>query len=222
MSIKQETNIAVSFYNIHSIITRGLRVSLESAQGILQRGFQGEMTREGFFNYVRSLTSVMNAHHLTEDDIAFPYFRDKLPEAPFDDWTYWHGKMAEMLDEINLALKKYEKKGELETELRNIENALARLNEGWPFHIQPETDEFINKADALVPVEEQLRLVSLFAEYVLENALPLYLTVPFMLYNLPVEDRKAFSQWIPAEGILNLVPVVWKEKWASMAPYLLT
>jgi len=222
MSEKQETNIAASFYNIHNIITRGLRVSLESARGILQAGFQGERNREGFFNYIRSLTSVMNAHHLTEDDIAFPYFRDKLPEAPFDDWTYWHGKMSEDLDEINLAVEKCEKKDEFETELRNIENVLARLNEGWPYHIQPETDDFINKADALVPVEEQLRLVRQFSEYVLENANPLYLTVPFMLYNLSVEDRQVFSHWIPSEGILNLVPVAWKEKWASMAPYLLT
>jgi len=221
MSEKQETNIAASFYKIHNIITRGLRVSLESTRGILQAGFQGERNREGFFNYIRSLTSVMNAHHLTEDDIAFPYFRDKLPEAPFDDWTYWHGKMSEDLDEINLAVEKCEKKDEFETELRNIENVLARLNEGWPYHIQPETDEFINKADALVPVEEQLRLVRQFSEYVLENANPPYLTVPFMLHNLPVEDRQVFSQWIPAEGILNLVPVAWKEKWSSMGPYLL-
>jgi hemerythrin-like domain-containing protein len=222
MTKKQESNIAASFFNIHNIITRGLRVSLESTRGILQGGFQGERNREGFINYVRSLTSAMNAHHLTEDDIAFPYFREKLPEAHFADWTYWHGKMAEDLDKINLAVEKCEKKGESETELRNIENVLARLNEGWPYHIQPETDEFINKADALVPVEEQLRLVRQFSEYVLENANPLYLTVPFMLYNLSVEDRQVFSQWIPAEDILNLVPVAWKEKWASMAPYLMT
>ncbi len=222
MSTKQETNIAASFFNIHNIITRGLRVSLESTRGILQGGFQGERHREGFFNYIRSLTSVMNAHHRTEDDLAFPYFRDKLPEAPFDNWTYWHGVMAEDLDKINQAVEKCEKKDKSESELRTIESALARRNAGWPIHIQAETDEFITKADALVPVEEQLRLVRLFAEYVLKHAEPLYLTAPFMLYNLTEEDRQGFSQWIPAEGILNLVPVVWKEKWASMAPMLLT
>jgi hypothetical protein len=42
-----------------------------------------------------------------------------------------------------------------------------------------------------------------------------------MLYNLPVEDRKVFSQGIPAEVLQNLVPVVWKEKWESMTPFLL-
>jgi len=221
MSNQQESNIAMSFYNIHNIITRGLRVSLESVQGVLQRGFQGEEGREGFFNFIRALTSVMNAHHLTEDEIVFPYFRDKLPEAPFDSLTYYHHVMVLILDEINLAVNICSNKDQLETELRNIENDLARLNEDWPFHIQPETDEFINKADALVPAEEQLRLVRLFAEHDLKNAIPLYLTIPFMLYNLPQDDRMVFSQGMPAEVIQNLVPVVWKEKWESMKPFLL-
>jgi hemerythrin-like domain-containing protein len=221
MPKQHESNIAVSFFNIHSIITRSLRVSLESVQGVLQQDFQGDGSREGFFNFIRALTSVLNAHHLTEDEIAFPYFRDKLPDAPFDTLTYYHHVMVLILDEINLAVDKSNNKGQLEIELRNIENALARLNEEWPYHIQPETDEFINKADALIPVEEQLRLVRLFAEHGLKNAVPHYLTVPFMLYNLPVEDRKVFSEGMPAEVIQNLVPVVWKEKWESMTPFLL-
>ena len=221
MSTNQETNVAASFFNIHDIITRALRVSLESARGILLHGFQLELTREGFFNYIRCLSTVMNAHHLTEDNIAFPYFRDKLPDVAFDDWTYWHGKMDEILDEINLAVKKSDEKDELETELKEIENALARLNDWWPDHIGPEKDEFISKADALIPVEEQLRLVRLFAEYLLKHTEPLNLTIPFMLYNLSAEERAIFAKGIPAEVTGHLVPVVWKEQWASMAPFLL-
>jgi hypothetical protein len=221
MSNQQESNIAINFFNIHNIITRGLRVSLESVQSVLQRGIQGEESREGFFNFIRALTSVLNAHHLTEDEIAFPYFRDKLPDAPFDSLTEWHHVMVLILDEINLAVVKSDNNDPPETELRNIENALARLNEMWPFHIQPEIDEFINKADALIPVEEQIRLVRLFAEHGMKNAVPHYLTVPFSLYNLPLEDRMVFSQGMPTEVIQNLVPVVWKEKWESMMPYLL-
>ncbi len=222
MSGEHESNVAVSFFNIHNVITRGLRVSLESVRRVLQRGIQGEESREGFFNFIRAHTSVMNAHHLTEDEIVFPYFRDKLPEAPFDSLTYYHHVMVLILDEINLALDRSNNKDQLEIELRNIEKALARLNEDWPYHIQPETDEFINKADALIPVEEQLRLVRLFAEHDLKNAMPLHLTVPFMLYNLPLEDRMVFSQGMPAEVVQKLVPVDWKPKWESMRPYLLT
>jgi hemerythrin-like domain-containing protein len=221
MSNQPETNIAISFFNIHNIITRGLRVSLESVQRVLQREIRSEESREGFFNFIRALTSVMNAHHQTEDEIVFPYFRELLPEASFDSLTYWHHEMSLTLDKINLSLDKCANKDQLETELKNIENALARLNEDWPFHIQPETDDFINYTDALVPVEEQLRLVKLFAQHGQKNALPLYLTVPFSLYNLPPEDRLVFSQGMPAEVVQNLVPVVWEEKWSSMKPYLL-
>jgi hemerythrin-like domain-containing protein len=222
MSNQQESNIAISFFNIHNIITRGLRVSLESVREVLQRGFRDEESREGFFSFIRALSSVLNAHHLTEDEIVFPYFRDMLPDAPFDSLTEWHHLMVRILDEINLAVAKCDNNEKLETELRNIENALARLNNMWPYHIKPETDELINKADALLPVKEQLRLVGVFAEHGLKNAVPHYLTVPFMLYNLPLEDRMVFSQGMPAEVIQNLVPVVWKEKWESMTPFLLS
>jgi hypothetical protein len=45
--------------------------------------------------------------------------------------------------------------------------------------------------------------------------------VPFLLYNLPPEDREVFSQGLPVEIIQHFVPVVWKEQWASMTPFLL-
>jgi len=222
MSKQQESNIAVSFTNIHNIVTRSLRVSIESVQEVIQGGFQDESRREGFFNYIRALASVLTSHHLTEDEIVFPYFRDKLPEAPFDLLINWHQEMVHILDDIKMAAEKCEKNDQLDTELRNLEKALTTLNESWHPHIQMETDEFIIKADALIPVEEQLRLVRLFAEHGQKLAVPPYLTVPFMLYNLPVEERKVFSRGMPAEVIQNLVPVVWKEKWESMAPFLLT
>jgi hypothetical protein len=136
----QEANIAVSFRNIHSIITRGLSVSIENVPGVLQHGFQGEGKWDGLFNYIRALSSVLNSHHLTEDEITFPYFRDKIPEAP---------------------------------------------------------------------------------EHGVKHAVPPYLTVPFLLYNLSPEDRLVFSEGIPAEVLQNLVPIVWKAKWESMIPYLL-
>jgi hypothetical protein len=74
MSTPQESNIAVSFYNIHNIITRGLNVSIDGVQGALQNGFQDDGSREGLFNYSRALSLVLVAHHLSEDEIAFPFF----------------------------------------------------------------------------------------------------------------------------------------------------
>jgi hemerythrin-like domain-containing protein len=221
MSEKQESNIAISFINIHKIITRGLMISHKSIQEILQRGVQQEGSLEGIFNYLRALTSVLNAHHLTEDELAFPYFRNLLPEAPFDSLTKWHREMDQILEEINLAIGKGEINNGLEKRLISIEDALGRLNEMWPLHIEIETHEFITKADALISLEEQLRLVRLFSEHGQKLSGPPFLTVPFMLFNLPVDDRQIFSQGMPAEILTNLVPVVWKKQWESMIPFLL-
>lgn len=144
-----------------------------------------------------------------------------MPEAPFDILIQWHQVMVKILDEIKLRVEKCEKNEQLEKNLKELENALNQLNASWQPHIQMETDAFINKADALIPIEDQIRLVSLFAEHGQKLALPLYLTVPFLLYNLPIEQRQVFSEGMPAEVIQNLVPVVWKAQWESMKPYLL-
>lgn len=221
MSKFQETNIVVSFLTIHKVITRGLRVSIESVQGVIQHGFQDEGSREGLFNFIRALSAVLHSHHLTEDEVAFPYFRDMIPEAPFDTLIHWHQEMVEILGEIKLAAEKCENNEELEMNLGSLEAALIKLDDSWQPHIQMEMDEFISKADALIPVEEQLRLVRLFSEHGQKHATPPYLTVPFMLYNLASEDRKIFSQGMPSEVLQHLVPVVWKAQWESMKPYLL-
>lgn len=219
---QENSNIAVSFNNIHKVITRGLRVTIESCQKFLQQGPPDKVSLQGFFNYTRAFSSIVNSHHLTEDELAFPYFRELMPGAHFDSLSETHRLMVHVLDEIKLALDVSEKSGLHETELRTLLNAVTRLNEMWHPHIKIETDEFINQADSLIPVEEQLRLVRLFSEHGQRLATPPFLTVPFLLYNLSVEDRKVFSQDMPEELTQNLVPIVWKEKWESMKPYLLT
>jgi hemerythrin-like domain-containing protein len=221
MSMVNEENIAVAFRNIHDIISRGLKVSIENVQDVIHTGFHDTSRREGLFNYIRALCSVLNAHHLTEDELAFPYFRDKIPEAPFDRLMVAHREMVKILDEIKPVLEKSDKTGELGARLR-LENALIRLNEAWQLHIRMETDVFISKTDALIPADEQLRLVGLFAQNVVKLSGPLPLTVPFLLLNLPPEDRRVFSRDLPAEIVQHLVPVIWKVQWASMNPFLLT
>ncbi len=221
MHAQPESNIATSFNNIHDIITRGLKVSIESARVAMKTGIKNERDREGLFNYIRALVSVVNSHHVTEDQIAFPYFLDKLPDAPFKKLTNQHLVIDTILDEIKMAADQCEKEGLQSGGWSTLENALVRMDELWHPHIKLEMETFIAKADALLPVEEQLRLVRQFSEYGQKLALPPYLTVPFMLYNLQGEGRKSFMQGMPSEVVDNLVPIVWKEKWVSMTPYLL-
>jgi hypothetical protein len=221
MSQPPPTNIAASFYYIHKIITRGLSVSIENVQDAVQHGFRDDGRRQGLFTYIRALSLVLNSHHLTEDEIAFPYFRGLLPGAPFDRLIKGHQEMVKILDALKLLLEKCEKGDRPEVDLGNLENALIKLNATWVPHIRMETEGFISKADALVPVEEQLRLVGLFSQHGMKNTAPHHWAVPFLLFNLPPEDRQVFSQGMPAEIIQNLVPVVWKERWESMAPFFL-
>jgi hemerythrin-like domain-containing protein len=218
--IGSEAYIAESFQNIHDIISRGLKVSIENVQVFSGHGFIDRNLRGGYFNYVQALIAVLNAHHLTEDELAFPYFREKIPHAPFTALTQTHHVIVNIMSEIESSLKscKEEQPG---TALHTLEASLLHLDDLWHPHIRIETSEFINKADDLVTVEERLRLVGQFSEYGQKYALPPFLTVPFMLFNLPVDQRMSFASKMPEELTHNLVPIVWKEQWESMKPFLL-
>jgi hypothetical protein len=47
------------------------------------------------------------------------------------------------------------------------------------------------------------------------------LGVPFVLYNLPAQERAIQARTMPSAVVEELVPVVWKEQWAPMQPFLL-
>ena len=223
MSELRKPNIGADLVHIHSIITRALDVSIEHSQSFAQEGYPDESTREGFVSYVQTLVSVLHAHHLTEDDLAFPYFREKLPDVPFDLLTAQHQEMEPILDEIKAAIEEVAADAQAGESLNDLNRALTKIAGIWRPHIQREEDHLsAEKADALLDTEEHIRLGKMFAEHNQEHAGPDYLVVPFMLYNLPAEDRAIMSQAMPPIVIQQLVPVAWREKWAPMSPFLLS
>jgi hemerythrin-like domain-containing protein len=213
--------ISSSLLAIHSIITRGIKVSIESAEEFSRQNFSSTKGREGFINYVRAFVAVVSSHHLTEDELAFPYFKDKLPEAPFQLLSSQHKQMIPILGEIASAADRCQNENQVGTGLTDLGGALKRIDQIWQPHIKVEENAIVSKVDTLLPAEEQLRLVKLWSEHSAKHSDPPYLTVPFMLYNLPPEVRQIFAAGMPAEVTQNLVPVVWKEKWESMIPFLL-
>jgi hemerythrin-like domain-containing protein len=222
MSNPEKSIVTASLLNTHKIITRGLSVSIETCRELIKSDFKLDGQREGFFTYVRTLVSTIHAHHLTEDEVAFPYFRDKIPDAPFDMLSQEHQAMVRILDEISAALEKCENDEQFEVNLNALEAALTRLNHLWHAHINVEEDVFTKKAGTVMPaITEQIRLVSLFTEHSQKYSGPAYLAIPFMLYNLPEAERKTFSGDLPIEIVQNLVPKAWKEKWEPMRPFLL-
>jgi hypothetical protein len=216
-------NVAVSLCTIHKVVTRAIDVLIDHAKLYARDGFPDEVVREGFFKYLTAFVSVLQSHHLTEDDLAYPDFRDKLPDAPFELWTKQHEEIFELLSEIHEFICENANEDRVSSSrMGELLGVMLKLREKWHPHIRLEEEHFDkHKVGAMFPVEEQARLISRYSEHSQTHSGPPFLTVPFMLFNLPPEPRKFLMAAMPADLTEHLVPVVWKEKWESMKPFLL-
>jgi hemerythrin-like domain-containing protein len=222
MSEIQLPNIGADLARIHAIITRGLAVAIEKSATFYREGYPDATTRQGFVDYVRSLVATTHGHHITEDDLAFPYFSKLLPDAPWEALTVQHGEMQVLLDEIGAAVDALAADAEGIEGLPALQQPLERLAALWHPHIAVEEAHLSVEAGAeLVSVEEQIRLAQAFAKHSQEHAGPDFLVVPFMLFNLSQEERAALAGQMPPVLTQQLVPAVWKDKWAAMKPFLL-
>jgi hemerythrin-like domain-containing protein len=223
MADMKAPNIALDLLRIHSIITRGISVATEKSQVFAREGFPDGSTREGFIRYARSLVSVLHSHHLTENELAFPYLRAKFPDAPYDLLIAQHQELVHLLDQINVAIEEVAADPQGAASLTKLNGVLRRTGEMWHPHIGIEQDHFApDKVGPLLAPEEHIRLSKLFAEHSRKHTSPDYLIVPFLLYNLPPEERAIFARPMPLILTRLLVPLVWKKKWAPMMPFLLS
>ncbi len=214
-------NISRDLMLIHRIISRGMSVAVEKGQQYLQNGFPDELTRRGYSDYVSCLVSIIEAHHLTEDEVAFPQFGFKIPAAPYLLLSADHQKMAAILEDIRESLDQF-LAGDSIYPLNSIIAGLKRLLEMWFPHIGIEESHFTEEnIDRALPINDQVELAGQFARHSQEHAHPDYLVIPFMLFNLSLPERKVFSRAMPPVVTEQLVPQVWKEKWQPMEPFLL-
>lgn len=222
MSESSKPNIGAVMVRVHKAITRGLDVSSKRSAVFVQEGYPDAVTREGFVTYVRTLGWVMNAHHLGEDDVAFPYLRSKLPDAPYDELLAEHGEMKEILEELRVAVEAVGAQAQAGDSLNGLNRTVTRLADLWHPHIEKEQLYLydIGKTEAVMDVDEQIRLSREVAEHSQRQADPAFM-VPFILYNLSPEERANMAQTMPPVMIQEMVPGVWKEKWAPMEPFLL-
>jgi hemerythrin-like domain-containing protein len=223
MAETRAPNVALDLLSIHSIITRGLNVATEKSQVFVRAGFPDAPTREGFIDYARSFVSVLHAHHLTEEELVFPYLRAKLPDAPYDLLIAQHQELVHILDQIKLAVEEVAGDPQDAASLTKLNGFLKRIAEIWHPHIGVEQGHFApDKVGPLLAPEEHTRLSGLFAEHGRKHAGPDYLVVPFLLFNLPPEERAVFASGMPFIVTRLLVPLVWKKRWTPMRPFLLS
>jgi hypothetical protein len=222
VSERSTPNIVEDLLCIHAVITRGLNVSIEKGRLFAQRGYADASTRKGFIAYVGSLLSVLHAHHLTESDLFFPYFRDKLPDAPFDLLTAQHRDLEPVLHEAKVATDEVSAEARAGAALARLNSLLGRIIEFWHPHIRIEEDHFtVERVAALIDAKEHETLARAATEHSQQHSGPAHLVVPFLLYNLPPDRRPVFSRQMPPVVTRLLLPIVWRWKWAAMRPFLL-
>jgi hemerythrin-like domain-containing protein len=201
---------------IHKIITRGLSISIRKCDEYLgKHGIpSGEAT--GYSMYVSTLKWVTHSHHLSEDDIVFPYFKDYL-EAPYNRLKDDHNAIASILDTLDQYLLDVSSSG-----VGKLREVLDEFDKLWRPHIKIEEENFTaEKLQAIIGMKEQENLIEKLGERGRKNSGPGPITLPFLFYNLEGKDRKAFMTDIPWIVKKVLVPIVWRKQWKPMSPFFL-
>jgi hypothetical protein len=213
--------LAQDLLRIHRVITRGLNVSLSCGADFQQTGFPTTGTLKGYLLYTQSLAAVLGAHHLGEDEIAFPYLKEKIPAAPYERLARSHQEIIALLDSTRSALPALEERRD-QADLASLVDLLQNISSIWRPHIQ--TEEWYFSEDALAAAmspEEQGRLSAAFSQHGQEHAAPPSLALPFMLFNLEADDRAAMAASLPRMLVEELIPKAWQQDWAPMKPFLL-
>jgi hypothetical protein len=177
--------------------------------------------RSGFTSYVQSLTILLHAHHLGEDELAFPFWKTRFPSGPFDELSRHHRQVIVYLERIEHWTKAGDE-GWQESALNELHHALSDLHVIWQDHIALEEDTMgPEKAQQYLSVSENEQLGKQLSEHGRAHSQPGELVMPFIVNNLSGLDRVEFVKLLPPEVSGQLIPVVWKAVWEPMRPFLL-
>lgn len=213
-------NLAEDFLRIHRAITRGLFVAVTRGAVFAKDGFTDCNLQQGYALYLQALTAVLSAHHLGEDEVAFPALKQKLSNVPYESLAADHVRIETALEQVKHALP------ELATEapgvglVKVVEN-LKLILSIWTPHMLIEESAFSTTAIAgAMTREDQARLSEALSKHAQEHVGPPFLALPFVLYNLSTKDRAKMTASMPKTVVEELIPGEWKDKWAPMKPFL--
>ncbi|MGF7117692.1 hemerythrin domain-containing protein [Methanobacterium oryzae] len=222
MTDENQGNLGTDIIRFHRIITRGLEITIQNVNRFLEIGALKEEKREGFIKYVQSFSTVLDAHHIHENEKIFPYFKDKLPDAPYDQLMAQHKGINVLLTQINGGINNLKSNVDELKSLDLLKTSLEKIDRIWQIHMKTEEEKIFERVGSLnISLEETNRLRAEFSEFFGEHAKPAYLIVPFMLYNLSPKDRVVIAQGFPEIITKQLVNADWKDEWAPMQPFLI-
>jgi len=216
-------NVGADMLRIHRVITRSLDVSIQRGADFAREGFPSATIQEGFALYLRALAGVLNAHHLGEDETAFPYFRERIPDAPYDKLMADHRLIEAVLEKLEAATGAVAGNAQPGDSLHTLDGVLATLYRLWHPHIGIEESILYDpeRVAALMDEEENVQLSQKMGESSQKHLHAPDVEIPFVLYNLGPEDRAIMTKMLPPVVTQQLVPLVWRAKWAPMKPFLL-
>jgi hemerythrin-like domain-containing protein len=222
MTDENQGDLGTDIIRFHRIITRSLEITIQNVNRFLEIGALEEEKREGFIKYVQSVSTVLNAHHVLENEKIFPYFKDKLPDAPYDQLMAQHKGIEALLTQTNGGISNLKSNVEELRSLDLLKTSLEKIGRIWHIHIQIEEEKIFGRVgDLNISLDETNRLREEFSQFFMEHAEPAHVIVPFMMYNLSSEDRAILAQEFPEKVTKQLFSVDWKDEWAPMQPFLL-
>jgi hemerythrin-like domain-containing protein len=221
MPENEKNSLVRGLLRIHAVVSRGLNVALERSQAYAHGEPCTPELLLGLADYLQAFASVLHGHHTGEDEIAFPALHEGFPEAPWSLLLDEHRAAVPILADLEKQVARLREAPSKENCLPLAET-LEQLAMLWSPHYAREEALFTESAvGALITSDEQDAMVARLGEHSQQHTGPDYLVLPFLLYNLERDERLAMSGLFPPVVSQQLVPVVWKDKWAAMKPFLL-
>jgi hemerythrin-like domain-containing protein len=221
MSDNDTNGLAGDLIRIHKVISRGVEVSRQRSHAYADGEQAPPSVVAGFADYLQALVSVLHAHHTGEEEIAFPVLQGRFPDAPWELLVEEHRAVVPLLADLEAAVARIRQQALLDA-WPAAAGTLDQLASVWDPHHQREEAYFTTPdAARAVPADEQAALAAKLAAHGQQHAGPDYLVLPFLLYNLDGDERRAMQAQFPPVVTEQLVPVVWRDKWSAMKPFLL-
>jgi hemerythrin-like domain-containing protein len=219
-TMNMKVSIADGLIGIHRSITRGFTIAEETLQRMVQNTLSDKQSLNGFLEYLRSLVTLVHAHHSTEDRIVFPTFRTKTMEAPYALLGKEHVQMEKLLNEIKPLVEKLAEDKRDMVSIKKLQQLIQALYDLWSPHIEIEQCRFSGSTISThMSTEEEQQIALRVGQHMAENAKPDYLVIPFLFYNLSSQDRKMMQPFLPP-NITSLL-TTWKDNWAAMKPFFI-
>lgn len=140
-------SLAGDFLRIHRVITRGLNVGVTRGSNFISEGFPDQGLQQGFALYLQTLTAVVSAHHLGEDEVAFPALKQKLPAVPYERLRADHIMIETALDLVKSSQPELAGANPTAAWVKAVDG-LKRILAVWTLHIEIEQTAFNSTAIA--------------------------------------------------------------------------